>query len=242
MGTKEQQTLSFPFVLCDHRMWRASPPGLEGLTSGSPSELPVLQVPRPRGESPPDSRAPESSSGEGPIWKFRMSAAVLSWSAGPSHFVRSPWKGYSRLPAVLALSPWPTLSCWAPGRAEPCTQRWSQAAGPPPHPRYPHATTTTAGLQCRPWGTLLSLHCPRGLRRGGRLAPGPSVFLRNDSLMRYKWYLLWCLNHSDGKPPHSGEQGGDGTDVSASWGEHVRQAAHGCWPSSAWWAAPGGPT
>lgn len=139
MGAKEQQTLSFPFVLCDHRMWRASPPGLEGLTSGSPSELPVLQVPRPRGESPPDSRAPESSSGEGPIWKFRMSAAVLSWSAGPSHFVRSPWKGCSGLPAVLALSPWPSLSCWAPGRAEPCTQRWSQAAGPPPHPRYPHA-------------------------------------------------------------------------------------------------------
>ena len=155
--------------------------------------------------------------------------------------------------------PQPELCVHDRGAAAP----WTLVSGPScaahspaPAPSPPHAPAasvsgcvrtlcpslvTPAGLQCRPWGTLLSLHCPRGLRRGGRLAPGPSVFLRNDSLMRYKWYLLWCLNHSDGKPPHSGEQGGDGADVSASRGECVCQAACGCWPSPAWWAAPGQP-
>ncbi|XP_040093278.1 DNA polymerase nu [Oryx dammah] len=46
----------------------AAPWSRRTLTSGSrgsPSELPVLQVPRPRGERPPDSRAPENNSGEG---------------------------------------------------------------------------------------------------------------------------------------------------------------------------------
>ena len=142
--------------------------------------------------------------------------------------MRSPWKGCFGLPAVLALSPRPTASRWAPGREEPRTR-----PGRLPTHGVPTPTTTITGLQGGPWGALLSRHCPRGPRRGGRLAPGPAVLLRNDSLMPYKWYLLWCLNHSDGKPPHSGEQGRDGADISASRGERVPQAACVCWPSPA---------
>ena len=150
---------------------------------GSPSELPVLQAPWPRGQRPPDSRTPESSSGERACLQVSRQQLSWSWSAGPSHFVRSPWKGCFGPPAVLAFSLQPMVSCWAPGRAGPRTQRWSPAAGPPPHPRCPHTHHRCRGLPCRRRGTLLSLHCPRGLCQGGRLAPGPAVFLRNDSLL-----------------------------------------------------------